>query len=334
MSANCGMRRARRLLLLTALTALGSLVLSAPAFAEGGLTSIVGGALPETGTSLDQAVDDNLEAAAPILDTASPVVDTASPVLDAATPVVEATKPVVQETTAPVLQAAAPVLDAAAPVLETTAPVLETTSTLTAPVLDTTSTLTAPVLETTSTLTAPVTESISEATAPTFGAGSTADSEGGAGTTPEMAPGLSSDVDTAVATEQAVGATGSSTLAASSSRRGLPQRIGRHSTDPRPSPLGTPSFDTWSSAVATARESGGRPEMSAKAPGTPNRHWPSVPSAPSSVAAGLFGGGGLLVLGALAAILLLTAPGMGRRLRLVLVSPPLSVALPSLERPG
>jgi hypothetical protein len=329
MSANCGMRRARHLLLLTVLTALGSLAVSPPAFAEGGLTSIVGGALPETGTSLDKAVDDNLEAAAPILDTASPVVDTASPVLDAAAPVVEATKPAVQETAAPVLEAATPVLDTAAPVLDSTAPVLETASTLTAPVTEPISKTTASILGTVDEVLPTTTQPSGAGTAPAQGAGSNANSETGAGTAAALASGMN-DVDTAVATEQSDGATGSSTPAASSARRDIPQRIGNLSTDPR-SPA---TLDLWSSADASAGESGGRPEMSAKAPGTPNRHGPSAPPAPSSVAAGLFGVGALLVLGALAAILLLAAPGMSRRLRLVLVSPSLSVALPSLERPG
>jgi hypothetical protein len=315
MGASCGKRSARRLLLLIAVAAFGSLILAAPAFAQGGLASLANTVLPETGSSLDNAVDDDLAAAAPILDTATPVADAAAPVLDAAAPVVEAADPVVQKTTAPVLQTAAPVLDGVAPVLETTTSVVQAATTVTAPVTQPVSDLTASTLETVDEV----------AQAPDVA------STGPDSTAVEAARTANGDVGAAVDTDRAGSSRGYGASAAAPRGRDHGRNVGNSATYSQSSQLTIPAVDPWSPAPAA---SASRPAASAKAPGAPSPHGPSVPAPPSSISAGSFGGGALFGLAALGALLLLAAPGMSRRLRLMLALPPLPVALSPLERPG
>jgi hypothetical protein len=322
MGRNCGMRPARRLLLLTAVAACGSLVLSAPAFAQGGLGSITNAGVPQTGTSLDKAVDDNLEAAAPILDSASPA-------LDAGGPVVEAADPVVQKTATPVLQVAAPVLDTAAPVLETTTPVVQAAATVAAPVTQPVSDVTASALGTVDELMR-VTK---QAGAPTVGPAQDNATPAPADTTsvravrtnPEVSSGGEASVDTELG--------GSRNIAPVTPSRGpdVTRHAASSATQSQSLAPTTWASDSWT-PVPGASDS--HPATSAKAPRVPSRHGPSVPATPSSISAGSFGGGALLVFAALAVLLLLAAPGMSRRLRLVLALPPLPVALSPLERPG
>jgi hypothetical protein len=295
MGASCGKTSARRLLLLTAVAAFGSLALSAPAFAQGGLGSITNAALPKTGTSLDQAVDDNLQAAAPVLDTASPVVDAAAPVLDAAAPFVQAAATV----TTPVTQ---PVSDVRASTLET---VNEVVQTVEPPVAGTVPAHGEKVAAASDSTAVRATQSV------TTGNGGTAGPSGAA--------------------EQAGSLRSNGVPAAASRGRDFGRHGGSSATHPQSPSFTTAATGSWSPKPETA---GDRPRTSAKAPGTPSRHGPSVPTPPSSVSAGSFGGGALLVLAALAALLLLAAPGMSRRLRLMLALPPLPVALLPLERPG
>jgi len=314
MGASYGKRSARRLLLLIAVAAFGSLILSAPAFAHGGLASLTSAVLPENGSSVDKAVDDNLAAAAPILDTATPVADAAAPVLDAAAPVVEAADPVVQKTTAPVLQTAAPVLDGVAPALETTTPVVRAVATVTDSVTRAVSDLTASTLET-----------VDEVAPPP-------DASTGSGSTMvEAARVVNGDVGAAVDTNQAPSSQRYGASAAAPRGRDHGRNVGNSATYSQSSQLTIPAVDPWSPAPAA---SASRPAASAKAPGAPSPHGPSVPAPPSSISAGSFGGGALFGLAALGALLLLAAPGMSRRLRLMLAFPPLPVALSPLERPG
>jgi hypothetical protein len=325
MGVNCGTRSARRLLLLTAVAALGSLTLSAPAFAQGGLGSITSAVLPKTGTSLDKAVDDNLEAAAPILDTASPVIDAAAPVVETAAPVVQAADPVVQKTATPVLRSAAPVLDAAAPVLETTAPVVQAASTAVAPVTQPVSDVTASALGTV--------DEVVQAAPPAVGSAqddATPPSPNTISAGGVQMPEVSSEGE-ASADTRLLGGSRNNVPATLWRLRDLTRRAGSSAPHWQSSPPTTWASDPWS-PVLDASDS--RPAMSARAPGAPSRHGPSVPATPSSISAGSFGGGALLVLAALAALLLLAAPGMSRRLRLMLAFPPLPVALSPLERPG
>jgi hypothetical protein len=323
MGASCGKRSARRLLLLTAVAAVGSLALSAPAFAQGGLGSLTNAVLPETGTSLDTVVDDNLQAAAPVLDTASPAVDAAAPVLDAAAPVAQAADPVVHKTTAPVLQAAAPVLDTAAPLLETTASVA-------IPVTQPVSDLTASTLETVNEV-VPTADAPAAGTAPAHGETVPTASESTVVRATQTLTTGDGIAGPPVAADRASSSRSTGALAPSSRGRDFGRHVGSSTAHPQSPSFTTAAIGPWSPKADAA---GGRPRTSAKAPGTPSRHGPGIPTPPSSISAGSFGGGALLVLAALAALLLLAAPGMSRRLRLMLALPPLPVALLPLERPG
>ena len=329
MGACCGKRTARRLLRLTAAAVLGSLVFSASAFAQGGLGSITNAVLPETGTSLDKAVDDNLEAPTPVLDTASPAVDAATPVLETADPVVDAAAPVVQNTATPVLQAAAPVLEAAAPVLETTAPVVQAAATVAAPLTQPVSDVTASTLDTatavvqTAGLPAAVSGPVSGDAAPTAPESTAVDAAASVAV-PNGTVDSPADRDRAASSRSNSGA-------ATPQRGGDVRRNAGAAGTGSQSLLATSVDNPWSQTPDASKS---RPAPSAKELGSPSRHGPSLPATPSSISAGSFGGGALLVLAVLGALFLLAAPGMGRRLRLMLALPPLPVALSPLERPG
>jgi len=352
----CGISWARRLLLLTAIGLLGSLALSAPALADG-LGSITD-ALPTSGTPLSATVDGTVQPALPAVQATTTALGSTAPVADGTAPAAQPTGPVAQAVT-PVVQAAAPIAQATAPVLEATSHVLTATAPVvdmaTTTVVETTAPLleaagaavegTAPLLASTTTLAASLTETVPQVS--TAAVGDVVDGAATASTTsrlplpgPVASQGATGESSAGPLTPDsaALSATSAGELAGAHAPV-LPQTelvvgASRHQRadlfDGRPVDVTTLGGDSR----ALVPGSGKAGEASAAAPFRSRHNAPSAPVAPSSVTAGSSGGGALLLIAALAAALLLAAPELSRRLRLMLVPPPLPVALPSLERPG
>ena len=327
-------RAARRLLAVTLTVSALWLLWSSPAFAQSLISLPAGGdgAAGDTTTGVLQAAAPVVQAVAstaeqattPVTQTTTPVVQqtvspvaastaptvhgatqAAAPLVETATrvvaPVVQAAAPVVQEAITPVLEAATPLVQATAPILD---PLLESAG----PVLDATS----PVISATATGT--VSTSAGSGAAPTTTGSSSHDA----------APLTTSDATPVEAPASALHSAG-----AADRRRGTrPDHQVAHPVTPFVAGI-TGAYTPLSADSPRSSSKGTR----ATAP--PSR-WPGLPDSPTTpgLAATAVSGGASFFVAALAVALLVTAPGLSRRLRLRLAPRPLSIPLPSLERPG
>ena len=248
----------------------------------------------------------------------APVAQTAAPAAaQVAAPVVQAVEPVLQQTAAPVLESVQPVLEAAAPVLEAaqplTAPLAETAAPLrhaTASVLETS----APLLD--STAANPRQSAPGELLATTLQPGETDTPPASVDAAPpaSTSPGLF-----------AAAATWEHRLAADT-----------ESATARSIATDRPTTDIWPTIGTSPRE--GRMTHTATKVGRSRMPTPSEPTGPlgflGAISAAFGSNGALLLFAALAAFILVVAPGLGRRLRPAMAPWPPSIPLASLERPG
>ena len=303
MGANWGIRRSTRRLVLAAVVGCTvSMLFSAPALAQ------TVGVTQTTAPVVQQA-------AAPLTQAAAPVVQTAAPVVPTVAPVVQTAAPVVQQAAAPVVQTAAPVVQyAAGPALGAAAPLLRPAGQVTDTVGD-------PVRKVSPALNAAHGSLDPAATV----AGSTEATVAG-----EEATAAGGSNDEVVVPTAALGERDAVTGRARSARDigHRPPRVLSISTIPR-----VPVHAEGSSSDPTSAAGSRTTAVS------PRRSAPDVPSGPffglfAAMAAALASGASLILVAALAAALVLAAPGLGRRLRPTLAPWPLPTALPSLERPG
>jgi hypothetical protein len=330
MGGTCGIRRVQRRFFVATVVLFAGLFASEPALAQLPLGSSPTAAAPTggspvgtvtqvvpTGQVAEQVAPIVGEAAKPVAAVTQPVAQATAPVAQVATPGPKAAEPVLAQT-APVLESvqplveplASPVVEAAAPLLGATAPVMETT----APPLD-------------------ATTPARRASAPTRhgatsepGAASSGTPTSSEGVVSEAAP-TGADIPTLLTSPP------SDTRAAAP-----PERLEVHGRSLRDSTWAAgdrgPS-DGWQTTFTAYRD--GRGTHTAKA-GTPRAPSPTEPGGLlgflAAVSAAFASSGALLFFAALAAIILVAAPGLGRRLRPPLAPWPLPIPLPSLERPG
>ena len=304
MDVNCGIQRsARRLLVATVAACAVSIGFSAPALAQ----SV--GSLPATGgVDTGSVLSSVTQITAPVAQsTTAPVVQSAAPVVqEAAAPLVQSAAPV-HQAVALVVQAAAPVVQTAQPVLDVAAPVLEPAAPLGSSVTDTERAVSP-------TVTAGDASPVTHAATPPVEATSTAEGR-------TAASGSHSQVVPAAA------------LVEHQARRDVGGPAGRslHASSIPTIPRAPLQADRPSSEHASGVGSG-TTAVAARRPA------PNIPRGPAgflgAVAAAFASGASLIFAAALAAALLLAAPGSGRRLRLEVASWPVPISLPSLERPG
>jgi hypothetical protein len=266
------------------------------------------------------------QAAAPIV---QPVAQAAAPVLAAVEPVVQAAAPVLVAAQ-PILVAAQPVLDAGAPILEATSPLLESTG----PLLESS----APLLGSTGPLSSSTRQILSSGSSP--GTPQTGIAATPGSSLPASAPAAAETAaplitPVAATTPSGVPVSGDPvTVAVAPSTRDR-RPVFRAGRDATPT-IGYATGMEYSAATPAASTDGQR-ARTAKAV-SPDRPAPNVPSGPigflAAISAAFASSAALLFVAALAAVFLLVAPGLGRRLRPRLASRPLPIYLISLERPG
>ena len=317
MGANWGIRRSTRRLVLAAVVGCAvSMLFSAPALAQTvGVTQTTAPVVQQAAAPLTQAAAPVVQTAAPVGPTVAPVLQTGTTVVSTVAPVVQTAAPVVQQAAAPVVQTAAPVVQyAAGPALGAAAPLLRPAGQVTDSVGD-------PVRKVSPALNAAHGSLDPAATV----AGSTEATVAG-----EEATAAGGSNDEVVVPTAALGERDAVTGRARSARDigHRPPRVLSISTIPR-----VPVHAEGSSSDPTSAAGSRTTAVS------PRRSAPEVPSGPffglfAAMAAALASGASLILVAALAAALVLAAPGLGRRLRLTLAPWPLPTALPSLERPG
>ncbi|MGH3128909.1 MAG: hypothetical protein ACRDPX_13395 [Gaiellaceae bacterium] len=272
------------------------------------------------------------ETAAPVVaQVAAPITQAAAPVVAQVTaPVAQVVDPVVQQAAGPMLTAVQPIVQTAAPVLAAAQPVLEAAEPLTAPLLA----ATAPLLDTAGAVleaTAPLLETTTEAQASSSSPATAPTSASGASNAPS---------ENAAAQPTSTSAAGTVTpalvVAADGARPPASREGGAVATGPRREATAAiePS-SLWPQAYGATRAD--RKAHTAKA-GSSRTPAPTGPSGPfgflTSVSAAPGSGALLVFFAALAAIILVAAPGLGRRLRPDMAPWPLPITLASLERPG
>ena len=272
------------------------------------------------------------QAVAPVAQAAAPVTQAAAPAVAQVTaPVAQAVNPVVQQVAGPALTAVQPVVQ---PVLQATAPVLTSIE----PVLEAAEPLTAPLLE----ATAPLLEATGpalEVTAPLLETATQARMSPSSTVVPPPGLGAASAGDAAAqSTSTSVSETVPPTLlvATDPPRPSASRDAGAVTTGPsRGATASIESSPPWASAEMAPRD--GRTGHTATA-GPSRLPKPTAPSRPlgflTSVSAAPGSGALLVFFAALAAIILVAAPGLGRRLRPDMAPWPLPITLASLERPG
>ena len=273
------------------------------------------------------------QAVAPVAQLAAPVTQAAAPAVAQVTaPVAQAANPVVQPVAGPALTAVQPVvqpvLQATAPVLMSIEPVLAVVEPVTAPLLE----ATAPLLETTGPaldVTAPLLETATQARLSPSPA-----------TVPSSAPasGAATVGDTAAQpTSTSVSGTVPPTRAAIDSPRPSASRDSEVvATGPsRGATVSIELSSPWASAEMAPRDARTRHTATAGSSRMPKPTGPSGPLGFLTSVSAAPGSGALLVFfAALAAIIHVAAPGLGRRLRPAMAPWPLPITLASLERPG
>lgn len=272
------------------------------------------------------------QAVAPVAQAAAPVTQAATPAVAQVTaPVAQAVNPVVQQVAGPALTAVQPVvqpvLQAPAPVLTSIEPVLEAAEPLTAPLLE----ATAPLLE--------ATGPALEATAPLLETASQARMSSSPATVPSSASGAATVGDAAAqSTSTSVPGTAPPTLLAAidSPRPSASRDTEAVVTGPSHGAIAAIEWSSpWPPSDVAPRD--GRTRHTATA-GSSRMPKPTGPSGPlgflASVSAAPGSGALLVFFAALAAIILVAAPGLGRRLRPDMAPWPLPITLASLERPG
>jgi hypothetical protein len=243
------------------------------------------------------------KAAEPVLEQTAPVLESVQPLVDAAAPVLAAAQPLVEPLASPVVDAAAPLMDATAPAIETTAPLLDATT---------------PALR--------ASASTQHDATPEPGAASTGTPTSSEGVVLEPVP-SGPDIPALLTSPPA-----DTRAAAPPGRLEVPGQSLRDSAWA----AGTrgPS-DRWQTTFTAHRD--GRATHTARA-GAPRTPSPTGPGGPlgflAAVSAAFASSGALIFFAALAAIILVAAPGLGRRLRPAMAPWPLPIPLPSLERPG
>ena len=262
----------------------------------------------------------------------APAAQTAAPVVaQVAAPVVQAVEPVRQQTAAPVLESVQPVLDAAAPMLEAaqplTAPLAETAEPLlqaTAPVLDTS----APLLD--STAANPRQSAPGERLATTLQPGETGTPPASVDAAPQLMP-ISAPASAASSTSTSPGF-----FTAAAPREHRLAADTSESATARSITSGRPTDDIWPTIGTSVHE--GRTTHAATRVGRSRMPGPNEPTGPlgflGAISAAFGSSGALLLFAALAAFILVVAPGLGRRLRPAMAPWPPPIPLASLERPG
>ena len=361
MDGNCGIRRRHTRIAVGALAALATFFAAEPALGQLPLGSQQNGAAPTSGIvgNVTQALPTGqvVEQVAPIVQEASkpaavtqPLAQATAPVAQTAGSVASPAAPVVAQAVAPVAQAAAPVTQAAAPaVAQVTAPVAQAVNPVVQPVAGPVLTSIEPVLEAAEPLTAPLLEATAplleaagpalEATAPLPETATQARMSSSPATVPSPASGAASVGDAAAqSTSTSVPGTAPPTpLAASDSPR--PSASRDTEADVTGRSHGAIAAIEWSSPwpPPDVAPRDGRTRHTATA-GSSRMPKPTGPSGPlgflTSVSAAPGSGALLVFFAALAAIILVAAPGLGRRLRPDMAPWPLPITLASLERPG
>lgn len=263
---------------------------------------------------------------APVAQAAAPVTQAAAPVVaQVATPVTNAAEPVLEQT-ARVLESVQPLADAAAPVADPAQPVVEPVTTPLAEVVTPVIETTMPLLDSTSSAlrTSAPAQHIAAPEPSAAGTGTATSTEG---VVPEPAPGGRSaipelltrppaDTRTAAARERIAGPD-------------QPLRDSRWAAGDR-----GPS-NTWRATFTAPGH--GRTTHTAKASAS-RAPSPTEPSGPigflAAVSATFASSGALILFAAVAAFIIVAAPGLGRRFRPAMAPWPQPTPLPSLERPG